>query len=356
MSALKKRVQRTDFRLSPQVKADVRSALGILAGSGLSLTEAAVRALMAADGKESVVKKTPLAEAVRGFIADRNRRQRRGATLEYYETNLARFLQSPFAERWQTVGRAELKKWLEELPGGYSTRHMVFRCVRALYRWAAAQNPPLVTVVPTAGLVMDDVGGEKKTVKFYPVGVCERALGRVSAKARAALAVHLFTGMRPEEVAPRFPGKERLQWEHFDFADKIVRVPAEVSKTRRPRLLEDLPTPLWEWLGLTPEAERTGPIWDGTEGNWRWHLRQALGGSKWIADGFRHTFATMCLALTKDAGAVGEWLGHEGKAGTLRNKYVGLERRANAEKFVALLPSAVPIVAKLKPGPKKSPG
>lgn len=335
---------RSDFALTPAAKADARAALILLADSGLTLTEAARRALIAGEAKGLLtVKKVPISEAVQLFLADRLRRKRRGSTLEYYENQLARFVSSPLAERWQRVTRPELKQWLEGLSKdlGYNARSMVFRCVRALYRWAEAQNPPLVTVVPTAGLSMDDEGGEKATVKFYTVEQCAALLAAVSPSAYPALVVHFFSGIRPEEIAPRHPGKERLAWEHFDFDARHIRVPAEVAKTRRARLIEELPTPLWEWLAVVPVAKRTGPLWSSGGENWRWHMKETHRKARvdWVADGFRHTFATMTLAYTKEAGRVGEWLGHEGKAGTLRNKYAGLERRVNAERFIALRPA-----------------
>lgn len=337
MHALKKRVNsRSDFRLGPTEKADARSALVLLAGSGLTLTEAARRALLAREPRGKIIKRVPVEDAVRGFIADRHRRQRRGATLEYYETQLSRLVAAPFAESWQTITRPELKKWLEGLPGALSTRSMVFRSVRSLYRWAAQQDPPLVGDVPTEGLVLADTGGDRKAVGFYSVEICAGTLGRVVPAALPALALHIFAGVRPEEIAPRFPGKARLAWESLDFDARVVRVPAEVAKTRRSRLIEELPTPLWEWLGRVPVAERAGPIWALGPEYWRQRMREALGGSPWVVDGFRHTFATMCLALTKDAGQVAEWMGHEGKLGTLRNRYVGLERRVNADVFMGL--------------------
>ena len=341
---------RSDFKLSPADKADARAALVLLADSGLTLTEAARRALIAGEAKGVALKRVPVHEAVQLFLADRLKRKRRGSTLEYYENQLARFISAPFAERWQRVTRAELKQWLEGLAPdlGYNARSMVFRCTRALYRWAAAQNPPLVASVPTEGLVIDDEGGEKATIQFYAVEQCAALLSHVSAAAYPALVVHLFAGVRPEEIAPRHPGKERLAWEHLDFDARHIRVPAEVAKTRRARLIEELPTPLWEWLAAVPVERRTGPIWESGAENWRWHMKEAHRksvGVPWIRDGFRHTFATMMLALTKDAGRVGEWLGHEGKAGTLRNKYVGLERRANAERFLDMAPLPLPLRA-----------
>lgn len=329
---------RSNFRLDPGTKTDVRQALILLDGSGLSLTEAARLALVAGGGQKVDVKRVPIEDAVRGFIADRHRRGRRGATLEYYDVQLAKFTGSALADRWQNVTRPALKKWLESLHGAFSSRAMVYRCVRSLYRWSAQQDPPLVRQVPTEGLVLDDMGGDRKKVRFYSVEVCETALARVHPHARAALALHLFAGIRPEEVSPRMPLKDRLRWESIDMDARIIRIDSSVAKTRRERLVEELPTPLWEWLAVTPVEERKGPVWRLGHEHWRGRMTAALCGAERIPDGWRHTFATMALAYTKEAGKVAEWLGHEGKLTTLRNKYAGIERRVNAERFMRLLP------------------
>lgn len=332
---------RVNFRLDAATKADVRQALLLLDGSGLTLTEAARLALVTGGGEKIDVRRMPVEEAVRGFIADRHRRQRRGATLEYYETQLAKFVASPLAERWQQAARPALKKWLEGLPLGFSSRAMVFRSVHSLYRWAARQDPPLVRQVPTDGLELDDMGGDKKKVLHYPVEVCEGALGLVHEQALVALTLHLFAGIRPEEIAPRSPTKARLAWESIDVQARRIRVEAAVAKTRRARLVEELPTPLWEWLREVPLERRQGPVWALSHEHWRGRMTECLGGYPRIADGWRHTFATMALNFCKNAGDVAEWIGHEGKLTTLRNKYVGIELRANAAVFMRLVPAAL---------------
>ncbi len=350
---------RSDFRLGPAEKADARAALVLLSGTGLSLTEAARRALLADSvaGRAAALKTVKFADAVRGFLADRHAKQRRGATLEYYENNLGRFAASKLAEDWQRLDGLKIKRWIEGLPQGRTIKAMSFRCLHSLYRWAAQQRPALVHKVPTEGLHLggDRQQGDQVAPVFYPVAEVERLFQVIGADLLPALAVQLFAGLRPEEVAPRMPEKARIEWSAFLFAEKIVRVPAEVAKSRRARLIEGLPDTLWRWLEMVPAEKRRGPLWPLSEQAYRLQLKTRLRRADvaWLRDGFRHTFATYAVALTSDAKKVSLWLGHT-DSDVLHQHYRGLATHAQASAFFDIgtayppAPVAVPVKARAR--------
>lgn len=333
---------RSDFALGPAERADARSALILLAGSGLSLTEAARRALIAREGRAEALPRLAWPEAVRAFLAYTHGRGRRAATLAYYEAQFARFSASPWAEDWQRLTRAQLRAWIESMPQGPTMRAMMYRCLRAVYRWAARQEPPLVRANPTDGLAQDLDRGpvEIEAPAFYPVEVCAALARELGPACWPSLAVQLWAGLRPQEAVPRYAGKAGLEWGHCLLGEQILRVPAEAAKTRRARIIEGLPPTVWEWLACTPEDQRQGRLWRVTEQAWRARLVGALQrvGAKRIRDGLRHTFATYAVALTGDAGRVALWLGHEGGTGLLHRHYRGLATRAQGEAFFALRP------------------
>lgn len=332
---------RSDFRLGAAEKADARSALVLLSGTGLSLTEAARRALLAdtVAGRAPALRTVKFNDAVRAFLADRHAKQRRGSTLEYYENNLGRFAASKLAADWQRLDGLKIKRWIEGLPQGRTIKAMSFRCLHSLYRWAAQQRPALVHKVPTEGLHLggDRPEGDQVAPVFYPVAEVERLFSVLGEDLLPALAVQLFAGLRPEEVAPRMPEKARIGWDAFLFSEKIVRVPAEVSKSRRSRLMEGLPDALWIWLESVPAAQRRGPIWGLSEQAYRLRLKTRLKRAEvdWLRDGFRHTFATYAVALTSDAKKVSLWLGHT-DSDVLHQHYRGLATLAQATAFFNL--------------------
>jgi integrase len=166
-----------------------------------------------------------------------------------------------------------------------------------------------------------------------PVDECQKILAGAG-RYRSALALALFAGLRPDEIAGR--GKPWMRWEHVDITERIVRVPAEIAKTRTARILEQLPAALWTWL-----QPGQGDISPGRSRQIA-HLCARLAGygpgRPWTHDALRHTFATYAVAETADPGRVALWLGHEGNPTMLYRHYRGLTKKTEADKFWALRP------------------
>lgn len=149
--------------------------------------------------------------------------------------------------------RPQLLAWINERSAG--ARPGYLRAIRALFRWAAAQEPPLVGSDPTVGLTLPRVRRDY-AVHFLTVEQCQKLL-TAKGRHRAAIALALFAGIRPDEIAGR--GKPWLEWSAINEAERIVTVPAAVSKTRKPRSVEGLPPTLWAWLANS-EKSPFGPI------------------------------------------------------------------------------------------------
>ncbi len=333
------KISRSDFKLSTADKIDARTALILLSGTSLSLTDAARQALINPATAAPRFKPVAFQDAMREWIADLHRRQRRMGTLEFYDQRLEAFSSSPLADHWQTVTRQELKPWLEQSSGGAVTKGMTFRAIRAFYRWAQHHEPAWCGVPPTEGWKITGTEGDRNAPRFYPVATVAALLERAGPALRPALALQLFAGLRPEEVAPGDAGKGRISWEDINPAERMVRVPADVAKTRVVRVLEGLPEALWAWLPANPESgKKDGPIWLGTYDWYQTQARAALA-EPWIRDGLRHTFATYAVALIGDVGRVSEWLGHEGSTALIHRHYKAAARKADAVAFFGLRPS-----------------
>lgn len=316
---------RKDFALSPAQKLDARSALRLLEGTGISLEQAARGAVQ---GKRAV-ERIRFSLALDRFVRSRMDNGNRSSTVGWYQKMLGT-AENKFGERWfDEIGRAELFAWLKGQPVSEHSRAGMSRALRAVWRWGLTHEPQLVAIDITVGLRTDAPRNEGEA-PFLTVAQCARMLAGAGPY-RNALALMLFGAVRPEEVAG--DDKPRLTWRQVRVEEKLIRIPGEVAKTGKPRLIEGLPDTVWHWLQPGREAE---PICKA-------HVRQAIRRARetlgeWHHDATRHTCATYLLAFTGDAGSVSTWLGHEGKPALLHRDYKGLATRAEAVAFLALRP------------------
>lgn len=315
---------RRDFALTPNEKMDARSALAALEGTGMTLEEAVRRAL---EGKRAV-KRVPVQEVCADFL--RSRLSLRPATASWYMSRIDRFAASFTGRTLDEVTRAEFREWLKTC--GYSPGQI--RAVRALYKWAIAHEPPRAASDVTAGL--SGAGERAEDIKFLSVEDCGKIM-RHAGEYRAALALMLFAGVRPSEV--RDGNKPPLTWRAVNDADKIIRIPSEIAKTGRARIMEGLPDAVWAWLGKC--GKDADPVCPYRSERAVQAAKDAAGYGKrrkWPHDALRHTFATYHVAAFANPGQTAMLMGHEGNPTMLHRHYRGLATKAEAERFWALRP------------------
>lgn len=327
---------RANYRLTPEQKADARAALLILDGTGISLEEAARKAV---SGKRGL-RRVTFEQAVDAFVRSRILDGRRRATVTWYEERLRPLTDILGEKQIDTIGRAELIDTLADLLPTKPARAATSRACRALWRWAVAEEPPLVGADVTIGLKTSSPSRGGGAPVVLSVEQCEAMLA-AAGNYRSALALMLFAGVRPDEVCG--PEKLWLRWEHINTAEQLVRVPAEIAKTGRARVIENLPPALWRWLEPGPLRDDIAPA-RSREVVRRAARAAGFGPRKpWPQDCLRHTFASYALALTRNPGQVALWLGHEGNPRMLHNHYRGVATTAHepvtqtmAERFFAL--------------------
>lgn len=322
---------RSNFAMDADEKADARGALALLEGTGLTLQEAARRAIEKMRGVERVT----VSKCAEAFVRNRLREKCRELTVTWYENKLGRLTEEFGDSEMDSVTRAALRKWLDQQEVSESTRASYARAARAMWRWAIAQEPPLAGHDITSGLKVSPPSGD--STGFLPVPECQAILAGAG-QYLAAFALMLFAGIRPYEMAGA--KTKRLLWAHVNAAEKIIRVPAEIAKTGRARIIEGLPDALWHWLPAA--GDDAEPI--TTVGAPALMEKAALLAGygdrdarvrKWPYDALRHTFATYAVAFTNDPGKVSIWMGHEGKPSLLHRTYRGLATKAVAETFWA---------------------
>lgn len=317
--------------LTPSQRNDARAALALLAPIGITLEQAARIAL----GKRAPKPTITVAKVCDEFLRSRLTEGCRPATYDWYEERL-NALVAHFGDRViDGIGRGEFREWLSHSSDSVSARAGTARAARALWRYAAQHDPSYVNEVITDGLTFQapsaTADGSKK---FLQVENCESILNGVLAEHRNAVALMLFAGIRPEEIAGE--RKEWLLWEHVNCDEKIIRIPSEISKTGQTRVIENLPETIWAWLKPAGKNVTVSPHSSRTVIN---HAKSASKLYRWKQDGLRHSFATYAVALTNNPGQVAMWLGHNGNPTMLYRHYRGLTTKAEAEKFFALRPA-----------------
>lgn len=313
---------------------DARRALELLEGTDLTLEDAARRAVQ---GRRAL-KRISLAEARDEFVRSRLLDGKRARTVEWYEDKLSLAMEK-FGDRlFDAVDRPEFFRWIKELECSEGTRAAIVRATRALWRWGMAQEPQLVAIDITAGLKSTgpNNAGDAEFLTVDEVTCALAAAGPY----RSAMALLFFGGVRPEELAGR--SKPPLLWgKHVRPEEKLIRIPAEIAKGGKPRLIESLPDTVWHWLEPKDDGTPVSP------GRTRQVIERATAAIRemrkdpaweWPNDATRHTFATYLFALELDAGKIAAWLGHEGKPQTFHRHYKGLARAAEGKRFVALRP------------------
>jgi integrase len=343
MSTPTKIADRKDWALTPAERIDAREALQILHGTGITLKRAAEQAVV---GRKAI-RRVSCSEAASMFLRDLLQRKARTGTFNWYDQRLTYWTKT-FNERMlDDVPRSDLTVWLNGLGCGPVGRAHYARAIRALLRWALRQDPPLVGADITPGLVPRQPPKETE-VRFLTVEQAKAILAGAGDYTNT-LALGLFAGLRPEEIAGK--GKPWLKWGAVNVQERIIRIPADVAKTRKGRIMEGLPDALWKWLNppAVPEGKASIADVEVSPGRARQIARKARelagygpGGTKgkWPVDCIRHTFATYAFARDYNKEKVSAWLGHEGESSVFYRHYRGLTTKAEAEKFFALTPQA----------------
>jgi integrase len=215
------------------------------------------------------------------------------------------------------------------------TKKSTLRLIRMALRALGIQNPfpKLEVIIPN-----------ERAILHFTIDEVLKILGAARSWERGMVALLLFVGIRPETL-------ERLPAENVNVVDQCIVIPAHLSKTHQPIVLEGAPASddckvypgippiVWEWL-------RRYPFRPCDWTNLQQRLRRALSG-KWIFDGLRHTAATYYRAKF-GVFPTSELLGHT-TTSIVRRHYAGPARRAQADEFFSLGPDSVPGPPDLNP-------
>ncbi len=326
------------FSLSPTEREDAISALALLKGSGLNLTQAATLAkkhVRAPSGNVTVRKiiDQMIAEKESGNLRDRSVRDLRNRLDIFAQT---------FGERTAAeITQAEIESWLKELRGisersvaGLSprSRKNYLITVRTFFTWAinrgfrSAENPATSIATPKIDWEAPSILTVAEAEKLLRAAKKEqdgRLLGPV--------VLGLFAGIRSNEIM-------RLDWSAVDLAEGIVTIGSQIAKKRRLRVIELMPNCI-AWLKTI--SKREGRIAPGKYGvRWTQFVKDA-GFPDWgenRSNAMRHSFGSYHYALYSDAAKTSAMLGHKANDQVLFDSYRSLARKKDGEAYFGILP------------------
>lgn len=307
----------------PRQVAEYTAATEILAGTGLSILEAAK---IAADTTGVKPTKKTLAEDIETYLQLLESAGRRPRTIESAAWALRKL------RPWHSGPTAAVTRQnifsIILAAASPTTRDNIRRQISSFFRWAiraelCAKNP------------CDAIPGIRKDWRepaiYTPeqVAAIFRAAEKNYSRAIPYLALSYFSGIRSSAIADIRPA-------HF-HRDSIL-VQSASAKARKPYTTKITPT-LRRWLKKYP-LPATGPIPCST-----YHFTRritakihAAAGIPRIPNGARHSYASYLLAIEKNAPAVALQLGHFGETKTLFAHYRRIATPAAARKYFAISP------------------
>lgn len=211
--------------------------------------------------------------------------------------------------------------------------------LKSLFAYADAKHG---TGNPAAGIERRNVPARK--IEYYTPEQAEailRAAEKVAPNYAAAVAILFFAGVRPAELVGQYGESGSgviggLLWNRVDVDGEIV---LDKTKTNQRRSIP-IPPNLAAWLSRY--GKERGRVVSSPQG-WKWARERIVkaSGVEWGQDWPRHTFATYHFALHRNREALEAIMGHvEGGSAVLERHYKGLEKRAVAERFWAIMPTA----------------
>jgi len=334
--------------MTSTTRADAVAAGQLLAGSGISLAEAARIVLAERQRLESGI---PVAEAVLAFMDSRA-----DSSAEYLATLKSRsaYIVNFFSGRTTAgIKPADCQRLLDGLVASPGTVRHYRTQLSMLFTFCESRgwisgNPAKLTskMKVTAGVAEILTPQDASAL----LSVCHRDI-------LPGVALAMFCGLRNAEI-------ERLDWKAVNLAEGIVTIGAGIAKTNSRRVVA-LPENARNWLA--PYAQEKGKVWpEETRARDLWTLARVQAGfgpffsdyppavaamldpdtetvrtdlRPWPANALRHSAISYKLATTPDLARVAYESGNS--PGVIQRHYNGLASPQAAKLFFAITPDDV---------------
>jgi len=312
------------FEFTLDQRTDAKMAMEVLAGSGLSLTQAAKIAMEFHGIRTSGIALTDAVAALLEAKSKRSERYKKDLRLK-----LEKFAKDFPDQKLAKISVKEIKNWLKKR-GAAVTKNNYRTALSMLFSHAKTEQ--LIASNP-----IEYVAAEEEETK--QPGILElfqvRALLRASVKFQPdfvpALSIALFAGIRPESEL------WHLQWQHVDLRKAEIDIHRSKSQgsTRFLKIQQNLVA--WLQRYLKDEPGPISPHGDSYYSRLQ-RIRTEAGIIKWPQDVLRHSFASYRYAACGDENLTRREMGHYGSVHTFLRHYKNRVRDEDAKEFWAIIP------------------
>jgi len=335
--------------MTSTTRADAVAAERILAGTGITLVEAARFILAEKKREQSGV---PITEAVEAFLQSRSDR-----SADYLNTLRPRleYISNFFAGRTTAgIKASDCQRLLDGLAVTQSQRTVSHYRTHLSVFLKFCESREWITGNPAKRTTQVKVPGQEAEILTPPeaatlLSVCHRDI-------LPGVIIAMFCGLRQAEI-------ERLDWKTVSLEQGIITIGAGVAKTNSRRVVT-IPDNAKAWL--TPYAQDTGKVWPADETRARdlWTLAKVQAGygpfaatsnavkdamtdpktkktrkdlRPWPANALRHSAITYRVAQEKNLAKIAYESGNSPTV--IQRHYNGLASPQDAEAYFSIMPA-----------------
>lgn len=226
------------------------------------------------------------------------------------------------------VHLATLADWWQLRTGaaGRDRQQGIRRTLVSFWRWAKREGlagPDTTTIAERLPSIASQAGD----LYVYSPDEISVILHHVTPEFLPCILFGAFAGLRPEEIAPKTPkatakrpnpppAKPGLLWDHIDWQFSVIRLPKEVSKVKKARIIPLHPV-IFDWFRhIGADSTWKGRVSKRDPGTARETLRlgklldvQFHRTTGWPSDALRHSYGSYRNAVIRNLPQVAEEMG-----------------------------------------------
>jgi integrase/recombinase XerD len=312
------------FEFSLDQRTDALAAMTVLAGSGLSLTQAAKIAVEFHGVQTSVISLNDAVAALLKAKSKRSERYKKDLRLK-----LEKFAKDFPDQKLAEISVREIKNWLKKR-GAAVTNNNYRTALSVLFSHAKTEEWIASNPIEYVAAEEEDTK-QPGILEMFQVRALLKACAEIQPDFVPAVTIALFAGVRPESEL------WHLRRQHVDL--KKAEIDVHKSKSQGSTRFLKIEQNLVAWLQryLKDEPGPISPQGDAYYSRLQ-RIRAEAGIIKWPQDVLRHSFASYRYAACGDENLTRKEMGHYGSVHTFLRHYKNRVRDEDAKEFWAMIP------------------